>query len=67
MRNLKIAGLVTALLLAALLVVQNTDVVSVRFLVWELKMSRIILLSGAILVGFVAGFIAAKLGARRGL
>ncbi len=58
-----IAGLV--LLLGFILVVQNTEVVSVRFLFWELSMSRIILLSGSIVLGFVAGFIVAKLTGRK--
>ncbi len=58
-----IAGLV--LLLGFILVVQNTEVVSVRFLFWELAMSRIILLSGSIVLGFVAGFIVAKLTGRK--
>ncbi len=53
------------LLLGFILVVQNTEVVTVRFLFWQLSMSRIILLSGSMLLGFVAGFLVAKLTGRK--
>ncbi|MBU1083766.1 MAG: LapA family protein [Candidatus Omnitrophica bacterium] len=39
-----------------IVLVQNTQVVSLRFLFWELSMSRIILLPLVTLVGFVIGF-----------
>ncbi len=65
MRNLRMALLAVVVLVGFILVIQNTDVVDVRFLVWQLSMSRIILLSGAMLVGFVAGFSVAKLTARK--
>jgi len=54
-------------LVGFILVIQNTDVVTVRFLVWELSMSRIILLSGAIMVGFFAGYTVAKLAGQKQL
>lgn len=65
MRYGRVAILGIVVLLAFVLVVQNTEVVTVRFLAWELAMSRIILLSGAMLVGFVAGFLIAKLTGRK--
>lgn len=37
---------------------QNTQVVSIRFLFWELSMSRIILLSLVALIGFMVGLLA---------
>ena len=37
-------------------VLQNTEVVSVRFLVFELSMSRVILLILTTLIGFVFGY-----------
>jgi uncharacterized integral membrane protein len=43
-----------------LLVVQNTRVVSVQFLFWQLQMSRIILLLLGALVGAIVGFYAAR-------
>jgi len=50
---------ITILILGALLLIillQNTQVVSVRFLFWKLSMSRIILLPLILLFGFVGGF-----------
>ena len=49
-----LAGIVLIILL------QNTRVVSVRFLFWEFSMSRIMLLLITLLAGFAAGFIAGK-------
>jgi len=46
------------LLLVVLL--QNTQVVSVRFLFWKLSMSRIILLPLFMIVGFIIGFFVGK-------
>ena len=43
---------------------QNTEVVTLRFLVWEVSMSRILVLSITVLAGFVMGFIVAKLPRR---
>jgi hypothetical protein len=40
--------------------------VVVRFLAWELSMSRILLLGGALIAGFLAGFLVAKLPSRKG-
>ncbi len=60
-------GLVSAATLVVLIViVQNTEVVDVRFLLWDFRMSRVVLmvLTGA--VGFLAGFVVAKFtGTRR--
>jgi uncharacterized integral membrane protein len=47
-------------ILFVLLVVQNTSVVSIRFLFWQFSMSRIILLLLGALVGAIVGFYAAK-------
>lgn len=35
---------------------QNTQVVSIRFLFWKLSMSRIIMLPLLMVVGFIGGF-----------
>ena len=40
---------------------QNTEVVTIRFYFWQVAMSRIILISLFILLGFVLGFVVAKL------
>ena len=44
----------------AIFVLQNTDVVSIRFLFWELSMSRVILLPIIFLLGFILGFALSK-------
>ena len=39
------------------IIVQNTEVVSLQLLFWEISMSRIILFPLFIIVGFIAGII----------
>ena len=51
-----VAILVLALL-SLVVIVQNTEVVSVRVLFWDLVMSRIILLALSIAVGVIIGFL----------
>lgn len=55
----KIALIVLGALLLIVLL-QNTQVVSVRFLFWKLSMSRIILLPLIMLIGFIIGFFVCK-------
>ena len=38
-------------------VVQNTQVVEFRFLVWTLSMSRALMLFGTLAIGFIAGWL----------
>ena len=38
-------------------VVQNTQVVEFRFLVWTISLSRALMLFGALAIGFVAGWL----------
>ena len=65
-RWLKVATLVALALVALVLVAQNTHVVTLRLLAWELSMSLIVLLPALLLVGFGAGYLVGRLGARRG-
>ena len=55
---MKLKTIVTLIFGVLLVVVllQNTQVVSVRFLFWKLSMSRIILLPLIISLGFIVGF-----------
>ena len=46
--------------LCLIVLLQNTQVVSVRFLFWKLSMSRIILLPLFMLIGFIIGFFVSK-------
>ncbi|MGD8882364.1 MAG: LapA family protein [Desulfobacterales bacterium] len=38
-------------------VVQNTQVVEFRFLVWTISMSRALMLFGTLAIGFIAGWL----------
>jgi len=59
-------GLVSvATLLVLIVILQNTEVVDVRFLLWEFRMSRVVLMILAGAVGFLCGFVAAKFSGRR--
>ena len=51
-------GLVAILVLCALIfVAQNIDVVTVKFLFWEMSMSRAVLLFFSLLTGFIIGWL----------
>ena len=64
MKNPKvIAGLVVGLLFVIFLF-QNMDDVALRLYFWQVSMPKIILVPLAILVGFVAGFVLAKITGR---
>jgi putative membrane protein len=43
--------------LVLILVVQNTQVVEFRFLVWTISMSRALMLFGTLAIGFIAGWL----------
>ena len=53
-RNLIFVCLIAFVLI---FVVQNTQVVEFRFLVWMVSMSRALMLFGALAIGFVAGLL----------
>jgi uncharacterized integral membrane protein len=48
---------VILIVLALVIILQNTEVVTLRFLFWDLSMSRVILIPLLMLVGFVLGYI----------
>jgi len=50
-------AIVVLLLLFLIVIVQNTEVVSVRLLFWDLTMSRIILLALSLAVGVIVGLL----------
>ncbi len=56
---MRVRSVVILVLLVLFLVVvaQNTEVVSVRLLFWDLAMSRIILLALSLAVGVIVGFL----------
>ena len=54
--NFKITLVVILACLALIFVAQNIEVVTVRFLFWEISMSRAILLFFSLLIGFIIGW-----------
>jgi ABC-type multidrug transport system permease subunit len=55
-----IAAIVLAFLLL-ILVLQNTEVVTVRFFFWDFQMSRVVLILITTLIGFLCGYLVARL------
>ena len=56
-KNIVLALFIT---IFGILVLQNTDVVTIQFLVWNISMSGIILLPLLVIAGFLVGFIVGK-------
>ena len=54
LRNILFIGLIALVLI---FVVQNTQVVEFRFLVWTISASRALMLFGALAIGIVAGWL----------
>lgn len=48
-----------------IVLIQNADIVTLRFMVWETSMSQIVLLLFALAVGFGLGLVAATVWGRR--
>jgi uncharacterized integral membrane protein len=48
-------------LVILILIAQNTDVVAVRLLFWEIQMSRVVLILLAAAVGFAGGYAVGRL------
>lgn len=57
----KVVLLLVLSVVMLILVIQNTETVNVQVLLWEFTMSRVILILLTTLIGFVAGFLVAKL------
>jgi len=57
-KNILIPSILSVVIL--LFLVQNTRVVSMQFLFWELQMSRVVLVLLVALIGFGIGFYTAK-------
>ncbi len=58
--NFKKIALIVAGVLALIVLLQNSEVVTVKFLFWHFAMSQIILLPLTVLAGFAAGFVVGK-------
>jgi len=59
MKTKHIVGIVVFVLIAIFLI-QNTQVVTLRFYFWQLSMSQIILLPLTMLIGIAIGYIIAR-------
>ena len=57
----KVVAFIALALLIVIVIVQNSETVTLRFLFWQLSMSRILLLTFAVLSGFTLGVLVAKL------
>ena len=63
--RLRTVAILALLVLFLIVIVQNTEVVSVRLLFWDLAMSRIILLALSLAVGVIVGFLLGRPWQRR--
>lgn len=61
MNQMKMWLIIALLFLIAIVVVQNSEVVDVRFLFWEASLSRVVLLLITLVIGILIGFVGAKL------
>lgn len=55
--NLKLISVLVLIALASIFVVQNADVVELRFLFWTMAMSRALMFVFLILIGIVVGWL----------
>ncbi|NQV18130.1 MAG: DUF1049 domain-containing protein [Armatimonadetes bacterium] len=53
------------LLLVIIIFIQNTEVVKFQIYFWQIRLSRIILFLTLLIIGFIAGYITAKLHRRK--
>jgi len=61
----KFIAVTTIVVLVVILLLQNSDVVSLKIFFWEVSMSRIIFFPILIVIGFIAGFVVAKVVPKR--
>ena len=64
---MKAKTIIILILIALFMVIliQNTQVVTVQLFFWKLSMSRIILICVLVFIGFIIGFLVAKVGRKR--
>ena len=55
--KLKISVVFLILVLVAIFTVQNIAIINVKFLIWEVSMSRSIMVIGLLFIGFIIGLI----------
>ncbi|MBW1782539.1 MAG: LapA family protein [Deltaproteobacteria bacterium] len=57
--------ILTAIILALIFFIQNTQIVTLRLFFWKFSMTQIILLPLTMLIGFALGYIVAKVTGKR--
>ena len=60
MARLKTIGMAILAVLILIVMIQNMQIVSLKFLFWTMTLSLIVLLPLLIAVGFLAGYVVAK-------
>lgn len=58
----KIILVLILIIMAVIILIQNHEIVTYRIFFWRISMSQVILLPLALIVGFVIGYIVAKMG-----
>ena len=61
----KIIVILILIVICLIILVQNTQIVEFQILFWKFAMSRIIMISFVMIVGFVVGYLVAKLEKKR--
>jgi uncharacterized integral membrane protein len=61
MKNAKILITIIVLTLFLIVTLQNTEVATFKILFWHVDMSRIVLIFLSAIIGFITGFIIAKI------
>jgi uncharacterized integral membrane protein len=62
--NAKIVVALIGIALYLVVLAQNTEMVSVKFLFWETAMSRIVLMTIMGIIGFIFGYVLARYSGR---
>lgn len=62
--NYKLISILVLIVLVVLFVVQNTDVVEIRFLFWKASMSRALVIIFVLIAGIVSGWLLRGWGRR---
>ena len=55
--NTKSIIAVVLIILVVIFTIQNTQIVTIKFLFWELSMSRILIIAGSFIIGFLSAFL----------
>lgn len=65
MKTVKQIVLVVLMVLVIILMVQNAQPVIFRFLNWQYRVSQLLLVAIVLAIGFLAGYVAAKMSGKK--